>query len=90
MIKTQSNLASHNMYFNRSGTNQNSPQIPIKIYILLMVGTSMTLEAWNFNFLGSETFIQKLLSLPPPPKPPNLNLHLHAVASGFPPYDRTV
>jgi len=55
-----------------------------------MVGTSMTLEAWNFNFLGSETFIQKLLSLPPPPKPPNLNLHLHAVASGFPPYDRTV
>jgi len=55
--------------------------------IMKVVGTSMTLESWNFNLLGTETFIQKPLSSPPPPKPPYLNLH--AVTSGFPPNDRT-
>ena len=53
--------------------------------IMKVVGTSMTLESWNFILLGSETFIQKPLSSPPPPKPPDLNLH--AVANGFSPKD---
>jgi len=84
--KVEGGDATKHIFFPNSDLHNMHKKSLLDQDLIMKVRTSMTSQSWNFNLLGSDTFIQNPLSSLPTPKPADLNLL--AVANGFPPYDR--